>query len=346
MPSARQGSIKERMKPDLLAILEAGYAVDAAEQPWLTGLLAAAQPALDEGFGAFAFSYTARDSQSFEPRCLASSGFPDALVERLPMVMAHMPGDYIETARNAQACILASEIDGFDAFVPQALNSVGAYDILGINVLDPTGIGCYFGAPLPRRGGLTEARRATWGRVAAHVAAAFRIQRRFALGHPGETLRRAEAILDATGKVHHAAGPAELTTAREALRTATVAMEHARTKLRTSRPDQALDEWKGLVAARWSLVEHFESDGKRYILACENDPHVAGPSLLSPREQQVLAYASLGHSSKLIAYELGISDSTVRVLLARATTKLGARSRKEAIATFTTATTASKKEPG
>jgi hypothetical protein len=34
------------------------------------------------------------------------------------------------------------------------------------------------------------------------------------------------------------------------------------------------------------------------------------------------------------------------VLLARATTKLGARSRKEAIATFTTATTASKKEPG
>ena len=348
------------MKPDLLAILEAGYAVDAAEQPWLTGLLAAAQPALDEGFGAFAFSYTARDSQSFEPRCLASSGFPDALVERLPMVMAHMPGDYIETARNAQACILAQvagqvvlrEHDGallhqlYRQPIPQALNSVGAYDILGINVLDPTGIGCYFGAPLPRRGGLTEARRATWGRVAAHVAAAFRIQRRFALGHPGENLRRAEAILDATGKVHHAAGPAELTTAREALRTATVAMEHARTKLRTSRPDQALDEWKGLVAARWSLVEHFESDGKRYILACENDPHVAGPSLLSPREQQVLAYASLGHSSKLIAYELGISDSTVRVLLARATTKLGARSRKEAIATFTTATTASKKEPG
>ena len=120
-------------------------------------------------------------------------------------------------------------------------------------------------------------------------------------------------------------------------------MEHARTRLRSSEPDRALDEWKGLVAARWSLVEHFESDGKRYILACENDLHVPGPSLLSQREQQVLAYASLGHSSKLIAYELGITDSTVRVLMARATAKLGARSRKEAIATFTTAVTASKK---
>ena len=331
------------MKPDLLAILEAGYAVDAAEEPWLRGLLAAAQPSLDEGFGAFAFSYTARDAQSFEPRCLASSGFPDALVERLPVVLSKMPLRYVEAARNARSCMVASEIDGFDEFAPEALNPVGAYDILGINVIDPTGVGCYLGAPLRRLGGLTEARRATWGRVAAHVAAAFRIQRRFAPDHPGENLRRAEAILDGQGKVHHAAGPAQLTTAREALRNATKAMERARTELRASEPERALDEWKGLVSARWSLVEHFESDGKRYILACENGSHVTGPALLSEREQQVLAYSSLGHASKLIAYELGISDSTVRVHLARATEKLGARSRKEAVAIFTAAVAAVKK---
>ena len=334
------------MKPDLLGILEAGYAVDAAEEPWLKGLLAAAQPSLDEGLGAFAFSYNAFQPQSFELRCLTSSGFPDVLLERLPMVMAQMPTRFIENARNDRACTQAPEIDGFEDFtaVAEHLHPIGAYDVFGVNVLDPTGTGCYLGAPLPRTGDLTAARRTTWGRIAAHIAAAFRIQRRFAPGNPpGENLRRAEAILDGQGKIHHAAGPAELTSAREALRTATVAMERARTKLRESAPERAIDEWKGLVAARWSLVEHFESDGKRYILACQNDPDVTGPSLLSQREQQVLAFAALGHNSKLIAYELGISDSTVRVLMSRATAKLGARSRKEAIAAFASAMSASKK---
>ena len=333
------------MKPDLLGILEAGYAVDTAEEPWLRGLLAAAQPSLDEGLGAFAFSYNAFHPQSFELRCLTSSGFPDALLERLPMVMGQIPTRFIENARNDSACTIASEIPGFEDFsaVSEHLHPIGAYDVFGVNILDPTGTGCYLGAPLPRTGALTPARRTTWGRVAAHIAAAFRIQRRFAPEHPGENLRRAEAILDGQGKIHHATGPAEMASAREALRTATVAMERARTKLRDSAPERAIDEWKGLVAARWSLVEHFESDGKRYILACQNDPDVAGPSLLSQREQQVLAYASLGHNSKLIAYELGISDSTVRVLMSRATAKLGVGSRKEAIAAFALAMAASKK---
>jgi DNA-binding CsgD family transcriptional regulator len=332
------------MKPDLLSILEAGYAVDAEERPWLSGLLDAARPSLDEGLGTFAFSYNSPDPNAFELRCLASAGLKDTLVEALPMAMGEVPPRFIESAQRERACcMVASEIDGYDEFGPAHLNPSGAYDILGINVLDPTGVGCFLGAPLPRSGGLTRVRRARWARVAAHIAAAFRIQRRFSPGRPDENLKRAEAILDGAGKVHHAAGPAELGTARQALRDATRAMEQARTKLRATEPERALDAWKGLVSARWSLVEHFESDGKRYILACENDPHVTGPSLLSQREQQVLAYAALGHTSKLIAYELGISDSTVRVLLARAASKLGARSREEAIAAFNAATTASKR---
>jgi len=333
------------LKPDLLSILEAGYSVEAAEEPWLRGVLTAARPSLDEGLGAFAISYNAFEPQSFELRCLASEGIPDAVRDQLPMVMAQMPARFIENARNDQACTLATEIPGFEDFtaVPEHLHPVGAHDVLGINVRDPTGVGCYLGAPLPRTGSLTPTRRATWARVAAHVAAAFRIQRRFTSRQP-DPLHGAEAILDAGGKIHHATGPAELTSAREALRTATAAMEKARTKLGRDDPERAMDAWKGLVAARWSLVEHFEHDGKRYILACRNDPDVAGPSSLSRREQQILGYAVLGHETKLIAYELGISDSTVRVLLARATAKLGVRSRKEAIAAFAAAQGVSSKK--
>jgi DNA-binding CsgD family transcriptional regulator len=56
-----------------------------------------------------------------------------------------------------------------------------------------------------------------------------------------------------------------------------------------------------------------------------------GPESLSDREREVLTLAAMQRSNKLIAYELGLSDSTVRVLLTRACRKLGARSRAEAI---------------
>lgn len=94
-------------------------------------------------------------------------------------------------------------------------------------------------------------------------------------------------------------------------------------------PDTALDKWKPLVAAQWTLVDHFESDGKRYLLARSNEPLPTAEDLLTSRERQVAALAALGHHTKLVAYELGIADATVRVLLARAMAKVGAKSRDD-----------------
>jgi DNA-binding NarL/FixJ family response regulator len=51
------------------------------------------------------------------------------------------------------------------------------------------------------------------------------------------------------------------------------------------------------------------------------------PDQLSPRERQILALVTGGCSAKEVAYDLGLSDATVRVLYARAMKKLG-RSRR------------------
>jgi two-component system, LuxR family, response regulator FixJ len=50
---------------------------------------------------------------------------------------------------------------------------------------------------------------------------------------------------------------------------------------------------------------------------------------LTARERQVVALALNGVDNKVIAYDLGLAHSTVRVLIARAALKLGARSRHE-----------------
>jgi DNA-binding CsgD family transcriptional regulator len=134
--------------------------------------------------------------------------------------------------------------------------------------------------------------------------------------------------------VDDAKGEAEHEAARGALREAVRDLERTRSKAGRRDADDAVQRWKALVDGRWSLVDHFESDGKRYVVARRNDVEVPGYSELSSRERQVLAYAALGHSNKLIAYELGLADSTVRVLLYRAAAKLGAARREDLIAAY------------
>jgi hypothetical protein len=132
----------------------------------------------------------------------------------------------------------------------------------------------------------------------------------------------ADAILTPAGRVDHATGTATAKPARESLREGVRAMERARGPLRRRDPREAVEVWRGLVAGLWSLVDHFDSDGRRYLVAHRNDPTTPDPRALTERERQIVAYADLGQSNKLIAYQLGLSASTVAVHLAHAREKL------------------------
>ena len=101
-------------------------------------------------------------------------------------------------------------------------------------------------------------------------------------------------------------------------------MEKARGKQRKTDPEGATDAWNGLVTGRWSLVDRFERDGRRYIVARRNEHHLPDPRALTPRERAVAHLAALGKSNKLIGYELGISASTIAGHLSAAMKKLGA----------------------
>jgi DNA-binding CsgD family transcriptional regulator len=123
-------------------------------------------------------------------------------------------------------------------------------------------------------------------------------------------------------------------TARLQLRRVALRTRHSQERLRGSEPDAEIAEWKGLVALRWSVIEQFDYRGHRYLLARRNEQAVPAAVDLSTREAEAVSLASLGHSNKVIAYELGISASTVGVLLHRAARKLGAKSRDGLIRKF------------
>src|SRR5262249_49635339 len=139
-----------------------------------------------------------------------------------------------------------------------------------------------------------------------------------------------EAVLSPSGSLLHAERSASARDARDALRSATRAIDQARSRFR-KKPHEALDAWRAVVSGRWTLVDQVDADGRRFVVARVNEAQASGPAELSEREKQACAHAAQGHSNKMIACEMGVGMSTVAGYLKSAARKLGAGSRVELI---------------
>ncbi len=323
------------MKDDVLSVIEAGYRVELTETAWVEGIMHAARPLLDTGLGVFAYVVDASNPAQVEMRSFSHAGQPPGFHPRtLLSALGQTPQQYIERSWRGRSCGLVSEMPGFAKLerLISVFNPLGIGDIFAVNGLDPTSQGCYLRAAMPAIVPLNPRKRALWSRVGAHLAAGFRLRR--GLRDLAGIAPEGEAILSPSGKIEHASGVAIAPAAQKTLKQAVLRMDRARSKTRRASPEDAVEEWRGLVAARWSLLEHFAQGGRRYLIARRNDPDAAGPEALTRRERQVVGYVALGHSNKLVAYELGISPSTVGVLLLRAARKFGVRTRAEVIATW------------
>jgi DNA-binding NarL/FixJ family response regulator len=77
------------------------------------------------------------------------------------------------------------------------------------------------------------------------------------------------------------------------------------------------------------LLDAVSSGGSVFDTSHPRRPETEAP--LAPREREVIALAAQGLTNKEVAARLGISGETVKTLLERAYTKLGARRRADAV---------------
>lgn len=328
------------MGANAIDILESCYRTDLDDPQWLNEIAEHVSRAAGSPLGALAYLRDGGESsrrgvlgcsRSFDPRWLETfaSGYVDHHVpaqgrSRDPLVVTAEALAPILAGRTCTVSAVAS----LAPLLPLLSIFGGAADLLTLNGYDPTGSGVSVTVPLPRRTSVPRRADLVFQRITTHLAAAHRLRRRLMRDEPPA------AVLSPAGELVHAEG-AEEEAARAALRTGARQLELARSRAMRGVPERATALWKGLVSARWTLLDEFSADGKHFIVARRNDVQLPleGPTL-TWRERQVLAHAALDRSNKEIAYELGLAHSTVRVLLLRAAARLGTKGRTATIMRF------------
>lgn len=301
---------------DSLALVEAGYDLSLSHAAWVARLTRAVSAELSGPRGTVGYTFERQRDVRYVLRDVAVAGGADSLADETRAVVRLFSVD--DLTRFFRVRGITSSVESCVAPMPTLVGTRGVVDFHGIVIGDHE-LGVVVGAPQPCPAEIGPNVRQRWRRICAHLTAIWRLRASLARAAPHAT---EEAVLTSSGRLLHASGAARSRAARDALRAAVLAMNQARGPLRRRDPEAALSLWPELVAGRWTLVERFDSDGRRFVLAHQNPPEAARLRALSEREARVVSQLLARQSSASIAVSLGVSTSAVSQQLRNVLRKL------------------------
>ncbi|MGB5221272.1 MAG: helix-turn-helix transcriptional regulator [Polyangiales bacterium] len=333
------------MEPSLEAaidVVEAAYNLELSAGDWLPNVLSAGESLFDHGLGYYGIigAGVTEEGVPIFTQALGSLGAEDLPMKVMRSAQEFDPDIVHRASADVQGRVyLLSDVCDRWPNVCESINRhLESKDLLSLTATDPDGCGVNISMPLPERGALERCEREFWQMLEVHLAAGHRLRR--GLGQQGKVAGApiTEATLDAGALidpsrflVSHANGEAADRGASEKLREAARLVDKARGPLRKQDPKEALRLWEGLVRGKWSLVDWFDTDGRRFLVAKPNAPRIRDPRGLTEREAQVATYASLGETSKIIGYRLGLSPAYVSRLLHDAMRKLSVKTQAQLV---------------
>jgi DNA-binding CsgD family transcriptional regulator len=330
----------DRVGSAIIDFTEAAYDLELSDQEWLPKLLKRGLPILEHGLGVAGYEYgRPPHSEAVELRDVHVASGPKGFAERHLRALSTTDPEVLRRQLLPGSATTGSEHSKNN---PEELAHYVSHvdyckDVLFLTAVDARGAGVAVVAPLPEVTTLSPQDAQRWQMLAAHVEAGHRLRQAIVEGDADresndDLPHDAEAVFDASSfQVTEAVGPAKDRTTAKRLRDAAITVDRARGEMRRTDPENALEIWKALVRGRWSMVDWFDTDGRRFVLAIPNSPNVIDPRGLSERESQVVTCAVLGHSNKMIAYRLGLSTSRVSTLLRSSMRKMGFRTRAQLV---------------
>ncbi|MGE0784111.1 MAG: LuxR C-terminal-related transcriptional regulator [Sandaracinaceae bacterium] len=311
----------------MIAVADAGYRLALDDETWLTGVLDAACPLLDHG--SFVHGWIIELATGTFRSGAAVRMPPGADFERHVRHQHPPPGDPdIDQGRRASALDTATRMWAM-AGPPLAERArfppgFGIEDCVMLGAADPSGIACALMGALPSVSRVSPRDQARWGRVASHLAAALRLRERLRENPEGASIDSADAIVEPrTRSVSHVRGDA-----RDHLDAIRDASELLAARHGTHDADKLVAAWRALVQGRWSLIDTFDTDGKRFFVLRKNPPSAPGPDALNSVQRAIAGYVAMGHSNKAIAYHLGLSESATTRAVAEICRRLGVPDRE------------------
>jgi DNA-binding CsgD family transcriptional regulator len=304
---------------DPIAVIESGYQTAATPEQWWKHVAQAVAPMLDRGHGMYAYSMRLDE---LRPREFVDLG----------AARESMESTIRGATQNRQRAALHA-IDPVGLFSSRAVFDEpdfivpGIVDGFALSVPDGEGSLHVLAAPSAEVLSVTDEDAQIWKRLALHLGAGIRLRRQAGTLDDPEI----EAVLSPDGALLHADAEHTDPVSREQLRDIARQIDRVRTHRGRDDVHGAMEVWQGLLLGRWSLVDHFDTDGRRFLVARRNDPDAPAPRQLTRRQRQVVFYASLALANKQIGYVLGLAETTVATHLALALEKLGIATREELI---------------
>ena len=315
-------------------IVEASYNLEVSASEWMRNLQERAAPVFDLGRAFGGGIWAGMDDTGN----LIATGFsysdPAAAEITLPKVAqatAEIGAERMAAWTEETQSIVSvhsshpPELGTFEVFT----RHLECADILEVNAHDHDGYGFSWWCPSDTPIQLSRREKKTLEQLTIHMAAGHRIRREIENQPTAKGLSLAELPLDAEALmdpkhfvVTDASGVARDATVSERIREAAKQVDKARGKLRRQDPEEALDIWKGLARGRWSLVDWFDTDGRRYVLAKPNLPRVGDPRGLTEQEALIATYAARGETGKIMSYRFWISRQSISTLLGSPRIKL------------------------
>jgi DNA-binding CsgD family transcriptional regulator len=202
-------------------------------------------------------------------------------------------------------------------------------DVLCLLALDSELHGVLLLTPTRKRISLSAKAEKRWRTVASHIGAADRLRR--ALGCSNQERLIPITSLPRALKFDTRTDTPAPPPPSPSLRDAAVRIDSEERGCSGAEGIRTHDVLRDLSGGELSLLDSFDRNGRRFILARPHDPSLGDPRSLTPNEQQVVLRTARGQSRKLAGYHLGISRSSVSRLLGSAMRKLGVKTQAELV---------------
>jgi regulatory LuxR family protein len=313
------------------AMLAAESGPELRPDHWLQNILRATEQFFDRGKGAI--GWLLRRDQQLMPTATTAINGGERFIETAIRISAGLgPGLLAASLAPGRPSLeTASEAYGLghgllsQPVYREHAHPLGIKDFLALKTTSPCGqVSCVIGTPLTRIEGTSSYDKAPWRLLARQMSFGLEAWRHS--DHRRLELSDAAAVFDPDGRALHLA----TTTGSDGLanlRRAVLARERAR--LARTDPGDAI-ELLGGALHRYALIDRFETDGKRFVVACASCDAASPVDELPPRLRQIAnLLMTTGKSRKELAQQLNISIHTLDTEVKGLYRRLKVRSRSE-----------------